>query len=82
MARPRAFTNTEVDALLEIMRKRGVASFEFRGLKVNFAPTAYPSQAGSDEELDPFVAAERVKQAVEDFKKVNEDDRINLEWSV
>lgn len=80
MARPRAFNNGEVDALLSIMRKHGVGGFKFRGLEVSFAPSAFTGD--SDTDLDPFVAAEKVKSAVEQFKKINDEDRLNLEWSV
>lgn len=73
---------SEVAPLVTDMRKLGVAGFEFRGLKVNFAPNAGHS-VGADGEIDddPFIVAERVKNAVEQFNKVNREDEINLNWS-
>lgn len=80
MPRPRAMDNQQVDELLTILRKHGLHTFKFRGFEGSFAPNL-PGGVDNGEELDAVVAAERLKNAVSEFNRVNEEDRLNLEWS-
>lgn len=64
------------------MRAGGVLAFKYKGLEVQFAPQFAHAPADGALDDDPFIVAERVKSAVENFNRVNDDDEINLEWSV
>lgn len=82
MARTKTFTNSEVDSLLKTMRAGGVLAFKYKGLEVQFAPQFAHAPTDGSLDDDPFIAAERVKAAVEKFNQVNKDEDLDMEWSV
>ncbi len=82
MARPKTFTDAEISSLLKAMRADGVSKFKYKGLEVEFMPGGLrPFTAEMDENDDPFIAKERLKEAMENFKATNKTAEEDLLWS-